>query len=400
MMVEINGIQIENGVVKRYRGKSAHVVIPDHVKSIGASAFKGNRRVTDIEFPRSLTRICKEAFSECAALKRVIFAEGCRLSHIGPDSFYHCHALMDINIPSVPESREDAENILKLLSIPHPNLLYAFLNGGVQCNDVMQAELIRRCALKKNRTGLFLRSFAEENAKVSALLLSYLKKLPLDEIDLYIEKTEACAEIRTMLLRYKQEIYPPEELERIEELEMEKALGFREKTLSDYRKTFTVGRVANGYQISGYKKSDADVYIPGTIHGLPVKIAQTAFANHREIGTVIIENGLRSIESDAFSGCKGLEKIELPDTLTEIGGYAFARCDNLKGIRIPNGVKKIGIQAFARCRQLTDIFIPESVVHLGKYVFFHATNVTIHAPVGSCAHQYAIQYNLKFEPIP
>ena len=395
----MSAFQIENGVIKKYSGKDAEIVIPEGVKSIGNGVFKDRWHLTGITFPKSLTRICKESFSGCFALKRVTFAEDCKLVHIGPSVFKHCTALTHIDIPIEIENKERAEHILKMFQIPAENLLYAFLNEHVSCKDILQTELIRRCCLKNNRKALFMKSFSEKNIKTATHLLSYIKKIPLDELDDYIIKTENFPEFRLLLLEYKNKIYPPAVLEKIDEIEMEKAFGLREKTLADYRKIFKIGRVGDGYQISGYKKTDPFVYIPGKINGLPVRIASLAFLNHTEIISVTIENGLRTIESEAFSGCKGLEKIELPDTLTEIARFAFARCDNLKEIRIPDGVKKIGTHAFARCRQLTDIYVPESVAYMGDRVFFRLSDIIIHAPVGSFAHQYAARYNLKFEPI-
>ncbi|MBQ8496519.1 MAG: leucine-rich repeat protein [Clostridia bacterium] len=347
--------QIKNGVVKKYFGKNADVVIPEGVKSIGSGAFQYHKTIVTVELPASLTRVCKEAFADCHTLQRVTFSENCKLSHIGPNVFRYCYGLTDIHIPAEPENRESAEQLLKLLAIPNTNILYAFLKDRVKCNEVLQTELVRRCCLKKNRSALFLIGMREENAKTISVLLSYLKKLPLEELDSYIEKTEDTPEIRLLLLEYKSKIYPPEVLEKIDEIEMEKAFGLREKTLADYRKIFKIGRVGDGYQISGYKKTDPIVYIPGEINGLPVSIARLAFFNHPEITSVTIEHG----------------------------------------------VQRIGDQAFAPCRQLTDIYIPESVVHMGKFVFFSRRRheLTIHAPVGSYAHQYATQYKLKFEPI-
>ena len=39
---------------------------------------------------------------------------------------------------------------------------------------------------------------------------------------------------------------------------------------------------------------------------------------------VVIENGVTSIESSAFSGCSSLTDITIPESVTSIGAYAFS----------------------------------------------------------------------------
>ena len=55
------------------------------------------------------------------------------------------------------------------------------------------------------------------------------------------------------------------------------------------------------------------------------------------------------IGKDAFSECKSLVSIELPNSLTSIGDGAFKKCDGLTSIVIPNSVSSIGYEAFKNC---------------------------------------------------
>ena len=47
-----------------------------------------------------------------------------------------------------------------------------------------------------------------------------------------------------------------------------------------------------------------------------------------------MSNNLRRLGCYAFSGCKSLETIRLPDNLEYIGKGAFENCQNLKTIQI------------------------------------------------------------------
>ena len=66
-----NGFTIENGVLKKYKGKGGKVTIPNDVKTIGVRAFFGDSKVTEIEIPNSVTEIGERAFDVCSSLKNI-----------------------------------------------------------------------------------------------------------------------------------------------------------------------------------------------------------------------------------------------------------------------------------------------------------------------------------------
>ena len=63
---------------------------------------------------------------------------------------------------------------------------------------------------------------------------------------------------------------------------------------------------------------------------------------------------------------------------------------------IPKGVVRIEGKAFSVCRKLEKITIPESVTNIEESVFDYSPNVTIYAPAGSCAEQYARENKIPF----
>ena len=76
-----------------------------------------------------------------------------------------------------------------------------------------------------------------------------------------------------------------------------------------------------------------------------------------------------SIGSSAFSGCKGLTSVTIPNSVTSIGDRAFWGCSGLKSITIPSSVTSIERNAFSWCSGLTSITIPNSVTSIGIEAF-------------------------------
>ena len=83
-----------------------------------------------------------------------------------------------------------------------------------------------------------------------------------------------------------------------------------------------------------------------------------------------------SIGDRAFSECRGLTTITIPESITSIGNAAFVNCHDLTLVIIPNSVTCIGSQAFQNCNNLTSVTIPESVISIGEYAFMGCDNLT------------------------
>ena len=88
-------------------------------------------------------------------------------------------------------------------------------------------------------------------------------------------------------------------------------------------------------------------------------------------GTYSIKEGVRIICDNAFSGCRSLTGIVIPESVISIGDGAFFFCRFLSGIIIPNSVDSIGDSAFEGCSSLEYISLPKSVICLNGNPFFN-----------------------------
>lgn len=113
---------IVNGVLKKYYGKNANVVIPSDVKVIGSNSFYNCQTVQSVEIPDSVTNIETSAFENCSNLKTVKFSNN--LQEIGQWAFF------DTNLEKVI-----LPNSVKIISP------FAFRNCKSLVSVVMPAEL-------------------------------------------------------------------------------------------------------------------------------------------------------------------------------------------------------------------------------------------------------------------
>lgn len=96
-----------------------------------------------------------------------------------------------------------------------------------------------------------------------------------------------------------------------------------------------------------------------------------------------------TISPYAFWGYRNLESVSISGNVSEISAYAFSSCSNLKFVNIPYSIRRIGLKAFENCIRLRKITIPVSVNSIHKTAFDGCTKLTIDAPDGSTAKNFA-----------
>ena len=107
-------------------------------------------------------------------------------------------------------------------------------------------------------------------------------------------------------------------------------------------------------------------------------INRNAFSNCRELTSVTIPNSVTYIGDSAFSGCSTLTSATIGDSVTSIPDYAFWDCDALASVTIGNSVKTIGFAAFHWCSALTSVTIGDSVTFISHGAFLYSPLQTIY----------------------
>ena len=119
-------------------------------------------------------------------------------------------------------------------------------------------------------------------------------------------------------------------------------------------------------------KDLTSVTIPNSV----TSIGSTAFYYCSGLTAVSIPNSVTSIGDQAFSGCIGLTSVTIPNSVTSIGDYTFYECKGLTSLTIGNSVTRIGDYAFYKCSSLVSITIPSSVTSIGQSAFYNCSGLT------------------------
>ena len=102
-------------------------------------------------------------------------------------------------------------------------------------------------------------------------------------------------------------------------------------------------------------------------------------SDNSKVPTSLLEVNVTKAEIlglEAFSGCKYLTNIILPDTLKYIEKDAFSNCASLREIIIPSGVISIGDYCFYNCSNLIEIEIPKKINFIGKAILLNCESIS------------------------
>ncbi len=171
--------------------------------------------------------------------------------------------------------------------------------------------------------------------------------------------------------------------------------------------TFELNEDGTKYQVKECARDvSGEIVIPSIYMGLPVtKIASNAFSYCRSLNSIMIPDSITTIGDNAFYGCEALaavyitdlaawceidfsdssnplvyaenlyvnEKLitdlEIPNGVKYVGKYAFGGCKNIVSVTLPDSTTTIGQGSFMNCSSIENIAIPKSVISIGADAF-------------------------------
>ena len=110
-------------------------------------------------------------------------------------------------------------------------------------------------------------------------------------------------------------------------------------------------------------------------------IGPSAFDGATSLASLTIPENVSNIPSTMCYGCSSLKSVTLPEGIKAIENFAFANCNSLSNINIPQSVQSIGIASFDNCNTLTTVTIPEGITGISDFAFRQCSSLKeVHFP--------------------
>ena len=375
------------------------ITIPEGVTSIGWGAFSECSSLESINIPEGVTYIGYDAFRKCSSLKSINIPSS--VTSIGWYAFYRCSSLESINIPESVASIGDSafEGCSSLESIT--------ISEGVtsiESRSFYECSSLKDINIPSSVTSIGSYAFSGCSSLESINIPESVTSIGSNAID---KTTIIYTKLNSEGHRYAEEsgqgyILEGEETENTEEISRNYEIKEEE--------TWDVSANGDGTVIAKWTLKDRTLRMSGTgemkdwknysredwhktqymniienvmIENGITSIGSYAFSGCSSLESINIPEGVTSIENGAFEGCNSLKSIDIPSSVTSIGSYAFSECSSLKDISILNSVTRIGSYAFSGCSSLESIDIPSSVTSIGSYAFEGCSSLgSINIPEG------------------
>ena len=286
----------KKGVLTKYNGPGGDVVIPEGVKAIGERAFYGCKSLESVTIPEGVTEIGGFAFRGCTGLRKVAVPESVKT--IGRYAFGNCESLKDLTIPGrVEEIDKFAFHGCKspiVLTVPNfpiskihkfykdhafQGFVKAYLEN-MEMDEEMKAENLRY--IKSQKKNLVSYSTIGDDDTLRFLFeTGAVKPADIEWMLQMASVVSRSGEAKEKIMEYKARYLDS---------------GAPVKKAAQTRKT-----AAPRKKTPIKSNPDFDISPKGVL---------TEYKGPG--GDVVIPEGVKEIDNQAFTGCKGLASVTIP----------------------------------------------------------------------------------------
>ncbi|OQB14991.1 MAG: hypothetical protein BWY15_00806 [Firmicutes bacterium ADurb.Bin193] len=394
----VSATQIPYGAFSRCN-MLKEITIHNTVSGIGGYAFYECSGLTGITIPTTVTSIGGRAFQDCSGLTGSITIPN-GVTSIDNNTFTNCTGLTQITIPnSVTYIGEEAfRNCSGLTGITIPDSVTGIGYGAfLGCSG-----LIGNITIPNGVTSILDYTFADCSSLTGITIPNSVTKISYKAF-------AGCSGLT--------DITVPDSVSSIGMSAFSGCSGLTEITLpfvgaavnKDETPDALFGYIFGSQYYDGsalsyqyYCLGDySTYYIPANLKKVTItnttNIPYGAFSDCRLLTSISIPEGVTTIRQSAFDTCFGLTEFTVPDSVTQIEPAAFNGCKELKTITVPDSVT-IGINAFSRSTTGTliisnnsgaiadnylsgnnyfdKVFISDGIYYIGKEAFYNLDKLT------------------------
>ena len=378
------------------------IIIPDSVTKIGQMAFQNCSSLTSIVIPDSVTYIQYSTFRDCSSLASVTMGKG--VTFISSAVFRDCSSLTSIVIPdSVTTIGDDVFfNCSSLTSIEIPDSVTSIGGGAFYgCSSLTSIVIPNRVTIINDRmfngcSSLTSIEIPDSVTSIGGGVFASCSSLtniviPNSVTSIGDDVFSNCNSLRNVIIGNRVTsigggvFYRCSKLTSIVIPNSVTSIGDHAFWECSSLVDIVVGENNPNYSsLDGVlfnKGQTILIQFPGgksgayTVPDSVTSIGDHSFYNSSLI-SIIISEGVTSIENSAFSYCSSLTNAIIGTKVITIGNNAFCNCLDLTSIIIPNSVNSIGNDAFHSCVRLTNAIIGNSVTSIGDNAFHGCSNLT------------------------
>lgn len=307
-----------------------------------SSLWLNGKKITDLVIPEGVTEISDYAFSSSSgtAIKSVKLPS--TLKSIGSHAFEGNYSIKSLTIPASVTAIGD----------------YAFSG----------CDLSEKVTISKGLKTIGKNAFADTNIK-SITIPEGVTKIGSEAFS-YCYKLESVSISKTVSKIGENAFTHCDSLKKIKVNSENKNYKAVKNVLFNKKMTKLIKYPAS--------KSTEEYTVPKTV----TTICKEAFYGAKNLATVKIQDGVKTIGDFAFEQANKITAITLPNSVKAIGRYAFSNMKSLKTVKLPKNLKKIPDGAFARSRKLKNVTLPNALTTIGNYAFENTAIEAIKLPAG------------------
>ncbi len=329
------------------------VSVPEGMKQIGSSAFKGCRRLEHIALPEGLHTIGSGAFENCSALTQITLPDS--LEDIWANAFKDCTSLEEITIPAKVTG----------------------LQGTFQ-----GCTALRRVTLTEGIHTLAMGVFSDCAALEEIYLPMSLQSVDADSFygctalrRILLSEDHPCFYFKDNLLLSRADCAPHHPGGPIPVVTM-RYHAQQENCVILALPSVVHAIIPQGIERIGYEafapcRMLESVSLPDSI----TEIRSMAFERCSRLERIDLPENLRTLRTGAFAGCTALDHVYIPDSLTEIETCLFSGCTSLTNVRLPASMIELPGSTFSGCTALRHIVLPEGVKRIDDFAFSSCTSL-------------------------
>ena len=137
-----------------------------------------------------------------------------------------------------------------------------------------------------------------------------------------------------------------------------------------------------------------DVVLPEKLE----TIGKRAFYHNYNI-KVTFNDGLKTIQDEAFYECSDAKFSAFPESLTSIGEHAFYKCNGITEIVIPQNVTTLGDYAFQYCQNITKAGLGVNLYSLNSRIFGNCSSLKTLKLNSATVAKYDYSSNYDYYPL-